>query len=504
MPDVKKLITGFLVLATATASSALILSNAGRFSSQNVVPSSALTDNTVPLANQNAFVATPADVAAIAAVDDPDVAAALNDPNNLTSNFTDAFLSGVSAANPDGLNTDTNGNAQINTPSEQSVAAAFLQNPAMKSVQIPNWDADVASVGVKVSNATNTDSYSNAINAAFSKDIIQSGAESVASEGATDPASLSTVAPAIQNTLSDAAQTPTPASLVGFQKSLVKMLVYQKNMLALAQAANTDPVKASVIYQAEELKYTVALQDFENEAQKASQKNLFSFNSFKMGSVSKPPSVFVALFNSVLGVQTAHAFLGVGDIDFDPAVFGQFILQLVNSTILQILKNTITAFLQQRVLKWIQGSGAPKFVQQWGSAMATAYTNKALASMSQVLAVSCPNIQTALKPMQANLQASAGVGGGAGGGAGGNSSAKALACPIPASSQGQLNNFYGSFNAAGVQGLSGGSWGLYAQVLNPSGGNYAGVLLGASGVVNSQGAAAQQAARNKDHSESGV
>jgi hypothetical protein len=484
--DVKKLITGFLILATAAASSALILSNMGNVSARARAGSDVAINTVLSPANLNAFVPTQADVANAVAENDPNIAVALADPNNLTSNFTNVFLNSVSVANPTGLNTDGTGNAQIKTPDEQSVTAAFLKTSALKNVQAPDWDAEAAAIKIKISKSASSGSYGDAINATFSKNIIQTGVNSMVGQNSADPSALSTVTPAIQGALSDAVQTPTPNSLVNFQKSLVKMLVYQKNMLALAETANSDPVKAAILYQAEEGKYMSALQGFQSESQKAAQAKLFSFNG-GFAQAQNTTNKLVAFLGAIVGVQTAHAQW----LTFDASVFGEFLLDMINNIILQVLKNTITAFLQQRVLKWIQGSGAPRFIQQWGTTLANAYTQKAIASMSQVLANTCPNIGPLLKPIQTNLVNSIG----------GNN--KVLSCPIPSASLSQVTNFYNNFNAPGVQTLQGGSWGLYADVLNPNGGNYFATLLGSSDYVNSQGSAAQQAATAKAQSNNG-
>ena len=490
--DVKKLIVGFLILAMSTASSVLILSEAGSVSSRATVASGTATDTALAFTDQNAFVPTQADILNAVAGNDPDVAVALNDPNNLTANFTDVFLNSVSAANPTGLGADSSGNVIMTQPDEGSITAAFLKTSALQNVQVPNWDAEAAAIKTKTSVGANPTTYAAAISATFDKNIVQPGIQtsmqSMASSQSADPSGLSAITPAIQNVLSDVAQTPTPASLVDFNKSLVKMLVYEKNMLALVATANADPVKVAILYQAEQGKYTAAVQGFQSEEQKMIQQKLLSFGK---GPVYDSPSDLVAFFDGIVGIKTAHAFLGIGDVTFDPAVFGEFVLQVGNDVAVQILRNTITAFLQQRVLKWIQNSGAPKFVQQWGATLATAYTQKAIASMSRVITNTCPNIGPLLRPIQTNLINSVG----------GNSNA--LNCPIPAASLSQVGNFFSNFNAPGVQALPGGSWGLYAQVLNPNGGNYYATLLGASDYVNSQGSAAQQARQTKLTSNQG-
>jgi hypothetical protein len=479
MPDVKKLITGFLIIAAAASASALALSNIG---AQTGAGSGALeTTGTISLADQNAFMPSQADISNAVAEDAPNVAAALSDPSNLTTNLTDALLNSAAAVNPDGFNQDNNGNGEFQQPAVTSVAANFTKAPAIKSYKIPNWDTEVAAQKLNIASSASPQAYGDALNSIIVKNIIQTGASSLVGQD-IDPSNMAAIEPSVQSAASDIANTPAPAQLAAFQKSLVAAMIYQKNMIALVTLAQTDPVKASIIDQAESARYDQVMADFGVQSEKASVKGLFSFNV-----PQTKENGTLALLQSFFGIQTAHAQWPT----WDWATFGRWIKDEIESILLQILKNTLTAFLQQRVLKLIQGSGAPKFIQQWGSTLATAYTQKAIASMSQVLAKSCPNIGSQLKPIQLNLINTIGGNG------------KVLSCPIPSASLGQLTNFYNSFTNPNVQALPGGSWGLYAQVLNPNGGNYFGTLIGASDYANSQGSAAQGAATLKAQANNG-
>jgi hypothetical protein len=467
-------------LATAAAFSTLILSNIGNLSPRAAVTSGVATSTGALLADQNAFVPTSADVANAIADNNADVASALKDPNNLTTNLTNALLDSASTANASGMVQNADGNIAFQQPAVGSVSASFSKSQAVKKYQLPNWDAEVAAQKLNIAAVADPQKYSDTLNGIIVKNIIQTGASGMVGQD-VDASGMAAIASPIQNAASEIANTPTPKQLVAFQKSLVAAMIYEKNMVALATLAGTDPVKASLIEQAESARYDQVMADFGAESEKASVKGLFSFNN---DTPQKQENGTLAILRRFFGIQTANAQWPV----FNPVELASWIKDEIKSILLQILKNTLTAFLQQRVLTMIQGSGAPKFVQQWGSTLATAYTQKAIASMSQVLANSCPNIGTLLRPIQANLQASANINIGGG---------TILSCPIPRASQGQLANFYADFNAPGVQALSGGGWGMYAQVLNPDGGNYFGTLLGASDYVNSQGSQAQIAAQDE-------
>jgi hypothetical protein len=479
IPDVKKLITGFLIVAAAASSSALILSSTkpvGSAAATNVN----LADATAPIvAGQNAFVPSQNDILNAAAENNPQVTAALNDPKNLTTNYTDAFLTSISAKNPNGIQTDASGNIQLQTPDANALAAAIGNNPNLRKVAIPDWTAEVVSQKLNINGNADIGAYNNTLKAAFDKNFVQSGVQGLVGQQNLDPSNFAAIAPPLKTAVADIAQAQTPTNLANFQKSLVTMLVYEKNMVVLGDLAQSDPVKAAVIYQAEREKYTAALQNFGNEFQKASSKGLLSFGK---PSPDKTNAA-VAFLQSYIGIPTANAQW----ITFDASVFGEFILQMIDQIILQILKNTMVAFIQQRVLKWIQGSGAPRFVQQFGVQMVNVAQAKAMSAVAKILPgynYSCPNIGRLLGPTIANLGLTVPTG------------KQPPQCFLPAVSASQLTNFYNNFSFGGVNAVPGGSWGLYAQILNPSN-NYYGAVMQSKDYVSQQSSQAAEDARTE-------
>jgi hypothetical protein len=480
IPDIKKLITGFLIVAAAASSSALILSNTPSRGLQTGAQDGNLADITSPLAlDQNAFVPTQSDILSAATENNPQVAAALNDPQNLTANYTDAFLNSISAQNPNGIQADTSGNIQLQTPDVKALSAAIGSNPNLRKVSLPDWAAEAAAQKLNISNKADVAAYNDTLNAAFNKNFVQSGVQGLIGQQDLDPSNFAAIAPPLQSAVSDIAQTQTPAQLANFQKSLVTMLVYEKNMVALGDLAQTDPVKAAIVYEAQRDKYTATLQNFGNEFQKASSKGLLSFGK----PLPNKTDAATAFLQSYLGIPTANAQW----VTFDPSVFGEFILDMINQVILQILRNTLVAFIQQRVLKWIQGSGAPRFIQQFGTQMVNVAQAQAMSAVASILPnynYSCPNIGKLLGPTIANLGLTIPTG------------KQPPQCSLPAVSASQLKNFYNNFNFSGVNAVPGGGWGLYAQILNPNN-NYYGAVMQTKDYVNQQSSQAAQTAQTK-------
>ena len=110
MIDVKKLITGFLILATAAVCSGLIFSlvNFSSPAAKNTAGGGiTIGANTAAADDANAFLPTEEQVQETASALEPDLASSTmfvssTDPGNLTDNLAAEFVNGVVAANPTG------------------------------------------------------------------------------------------------------------------------------------------------------------------------------------------------------------------------------------------------------------------------------------------------------------------------------------------------------------------------------------------------------------------
>jgi PKD domain-containing protein len=372
MLDVKKLITGFLILALGASTAAWILS--GTQSAAFVAPP-AQTAGTLPSSapSSSAFLpsdVTPQDVVALLASQPSSTETALEKPGNLTGMLGNSLINELVAENPNGIQTDTNNDQVVNQPDDNAILAELQGNPATSNISIPNWNTEAAKVPIrtiKSTSETDVAAYSNAIDNAFGNYFVQNGVQNMVSDTAgADPSNVNYVQSAVQGALNSIASTETPFNLQNFQKSLIKLLVYEKNVLSLAGNSNTDPIKTSLILQGEESKYNLVLNEFSNQLQQAQ-----SLDGFSLGKTAGhgPQASAFAFLNTLFGIPTAHAFLGIGDVGvtFDPAVFGRLVLQYGYNIVLQIAKNALISFMQNRVLHWIKGgtSGLPMFIQNW-------------------------------------------------------------------------------------------------------------------------------------------
>jgi len=420
MIDVKKLITGFLILACAAIGSGLILSFVDSSFSTPKTPTAAsitIGGSDAALATNNAFLPTQDQVNQIIAAVAPDLASSSmlvssTDPNNLTEVLAANFVNGMVAANPNGPTTNSsNGNPVYSTPDISAIAADVANTTTTKNLKIPDWDVEANSIPVTVvsSNSEKLTSYGTAVNDILSKHLNEQ-VQSIVS-GQTDSASANDLAytqTQVQNALKDTASLKVPTPAAAYQKSLLTELVYQKNLLKLYDLAQTDPVKASVLFQEEDQKFAAVHQNLLDQAQTLTNNTL----SLEKVPQQKHGDILLSFINNTFSIPQAHAMWPV----FDPATWGLIesnqavnigreLEAILKNTLLQILKNTLMAIVQTKVLTWVQGSGAPRFITNWGTTLINSAQTSALNALNEELA-SCevysgfsPQISVTLKSL---------------------------------------------------------------------------------------------------------
>ncbi|MDE2019652.1 MAG: PKD domain-containing protein [Patescibacteria group bacterium] len=481
MPDLKKLITGFLIIAAAAASSAWILSGnqgqgAGNRTQNNNLPAAngnnqaAQTNTPTGNAFAPANTATPSAQAVAAETLSSTTAAQMNDPNNMTGNLADLFLNNMVAQNADGnQQTDANGNPIFNQPDTTAVIQELAQTNAAANFQVPNWDAEAAGEKINIINnysKNDINNYAASVGAIFNQLQSSTILDTLKTE---DPKSAVIVEATLYSTLHDVAAVPTPAPLANFQKSLVKLLVYEKNYAGLIVTISTDPVRTALLVQGEEPKFKTAMQELQNQAK--------ALASLSLNDVPAQSSGLTSLLNQVLGIQTAYANIPVIDpahiastVAGFAATVGQFALQYARDIALQITKNYLMALLQQRVLNWIQGSGAPRFVTNWASTIVNSYASAAQAALDSQFAC-VPSFM--LPSLQILLSTPAIVG-----------SNNACQAQFNSQLENNLQNFYNNFAAGGFD--------SYFQIFQTNG-NAFGAIINIQDAVTTAGANAQQA-----------
>jgi hypothetical protein len=540
MIDVKKLITGFLILAVAAVCSGLI------FSLVNLSPSvAATTTGGITIGggtvadNTNAFLPTESQVEEVAAALAPGLASSTmfvssTDSSNLTDNLATAFVNDVVAANPSGPTTDANGNPTFIPPDVNALAASITNTTTTQNVQIPNWDVEAESIPVTViatSSATAMVSYASDLNDILVNHFENSQVESVLDN--TDSASASdlvSMESQTQSALQDVASLKIPTPAKAYQKSLLAELVYEKNMLQLYTLSQTDPVKASIIFQQEDQNFALVQQNLQN------QGNSLAINGLSLQQTpSNAQNKFFSLIYNIFAIQQANA-QAFGPPPYTPPVpqvglpvsnigegiqaniaanqsninqvisnfqqgatkvqeqanatslfglissihvqnMGARLEALLKNTLLQILKNTLIAIIQREVLTWIQGSGAPRFITNWGTQLVNAAQTSAINAINAQM--SCGVYPAFIPQIKVTLNAFYKPGG--------NACANQFAAALGSSNS--LQQFYNNF-------ASGGFVAFGASTL-PSGNPYGQLFFSAQSVSlaygNQQGASGLQA-----------
>lgn len=489
MIDVKKLIAVFLILAAGASSSVLIFSYLNNQKMAAGVHAGLAVDSSLSPLGSNAFAPRPEDNA-----DNGPSPEITNSPNNLMGTVTGAVLAGVIAANPEGPATDANGNQTMKSPDQAKILAALANDATIKNFKIPDWEAEAAAQKLNiVKNSTSaTIAYLQSFNDIFQKDIAQNNIESITNKNAdvSDPDILAVTAPAIKSAFDEAVQIPTPQNLVGLQKSFVKLLAYQKNIVQITAASANDPIQSSLILEGENSKYQAAVAQFKSEVQKnpfrdlalqSNSNNGLSFEDVPNDGKQTGP---LAFFDAALGIPTAHAVLALlpsqivhiiatwaGTAATWETIANQ-LWEFMKSLALQMVKNIAIHYIQNKVLAWVKGTGQPKFVQQWAKTLVNVGIASANAKLNNITPLICngygPAISAALR-MDVNI----GVNGGA-----------IRNCPA------------GTVDATQINLSQPGGWDSYYSMLQPQM-NFNTQLMSAQDAMNAAQGTAQTASAEK-------
>ncbi len=378
MVDIRKLIVVFLALAALASSSALVLSSRSSSFASSPRPNPPFATQTIALTN--AFLQATSSIGA--QENSANAAAAASSTNSLTDRLTDSILNNLLAANPNGPQDDGNGNQFVTAPRPQDVISDISSSSLLGEIQIPDWDFEAAENRPRVTtdiSPTAVASYSDALNNLINRYFIKTNLQNIVGNTKNAaPSDVSYVASQINSALWDMNGLTVPENLVAFHESFVKVLVYEKNALALAEDTSNDPAENSVILQAESDKYNAAVQEFQNAWQNAMQNKSFSFAM--PGSHADDKGGLSGFLTTMFGIPKANAQW----ITFDPSVFMQMVWEFLQSVLLQILKNTVITQLQNKVLKLIQNGGNPMFVQGWQSLLSGAFDVAAGSALGQI------------------------------------------------------------------------------------------------------------------------
>jgi hypothetical protein len=463
--DTKKFITGFLILAVIASSSALLLSSVLGKSptpSKSADIRGSVAENTVPA---NAFVETlPGDNSSASGADDNNLPLP-----ELSSNFTDNVSAQLARElvkiNPQGPIDGGDGQPSLTAPDVDSVLASIASAGVANGVEIPDWNKDVNAAIAKVKESKSNDQKQiDAYGAYFSNTLDRNFISTKFDDLVTADPTLDNVnmgEAAIDQAIKETAQPEVPSSLYEFHKAYARLLVYQKNTLALGQMAPDDPLKATLIMQSYDGQYTDALSNFQEQFQKVATL---------LHEDGPQGSRLAEGVRALLGIKTAHAFLGLGDITFSPVEFARSLWEWVQKILLDFVRDRIIHQLVQQTIQWVNGgfSGSPQFVSNWRSFL-TAQANIGAGDAINSLAPGfCRGFGPLLRVQLESTYLAA---------------VPAVSCTLDQVVQ-NVEHFYNDFSQGG--------WVGYGQLALPDG-NYFGQLFAGSQLIEARKAAETQA-----------
>jgi len=473
-PDLKKLITGFLLLALFSGSGTLALS---RF-----LPTRANTEpQSAALTLKNAFLKDGAGGLSVSG---------LNGYQNLTQNLADNIAQKFIQSNLSGPS--LTGNSQgINVPGDiKDVVSQYLDSSSIDPSKIPAPKVDEKRIQI-IKNPSEEDvsDYFTSIQTILSgfqgQDFKNLNNKAKNGNGKSLLGSFVLFYSDLETKLYDL-KVPEPE--LKLQKDLI--LLINTPVTIFSQNVNNDPLMASMVLTASQK----ILEDTQVDILK-------ELNLLKLGGVVSAPRPEMWL--TVLGVQKAYA-TGILVVDiinwienFISALFDDLSYYLeydgwYGTILTEQLKDKILKMVVDAILNWANGgsSGAnPSFVTNWSSFLKDSYVNAASAAIAEVTSGVCEPFRTQIQLQLYSLY--------------GESSLKGLVNPQISDlatcsleqSVSSLDDFYGDFNEGG--------WAGYLALTDLSGNNPYSALYTASQAVGEAALKQQEADKAKASAGSG-
>lgn len=356
MVDPKKLITGFLLLATLVSSFIFIFSN---FSSEKTE----VSDLEIAASEQKSepktfagpiFENLPDPVGGIED-ENPEIPP-IKDPSNLTDSLAQKLVEEMALLDPtqEGL---------IEEKLEEVSRNPFILKEEIerggldKDLSDFQKEIDKISTAFKSKSNASTDdvlSYGTAISSILKENFSKFDSLDLTNENTMSPL-VSSFELAVDVALIKTKDMQVPAVAANFHKSLLAFLAYQKSFIDLTNN-ETDPIRSALILQSQEMAYLQAAEKLDQEYGKL-QKQGEALGLEKSG--------FSLSLVSLFSPKKAHAIFGFGDVVIDPAHIAKTVLQYAKRVATEFLKKRLVKTIVNQTINWIQGGGKPRFIQDF-------------------------------------------------------------------------------------------------------------------------------------------
>ncbi len=427
VPNIKKLITGFLLVATIITTISFGIKSFLNYQAQKSTSLENISNNTKTTVPENAFLAKQS---ANSNTTFPSETNAGNSSNNLTERLGTLLANKIIQVNEDAGTLDGPPTGLV-APSKtdlQTLIKENLADAATLQIAPPEFPQNLPPNSLKIiENPTEQDfiAYLSKARNILENTVLSNDFENLQQKPASIEAiyaGISVYGGAVKKLL----DLPVPAPLEKFHEKLVVLLSNQKEMVNADLGSPNDPLKSIAILNqiGGKIEY-ILTRDARNFQLEIDALNLSLLPS------SRP------LVERVLGIEVARAQtdpggeLGTdwqggadtggeigggqqvpvkdaGAIAAEKRLIGeqtksntrnwfQKTKDIANNILLQELKNQIIRMLEQQIVNWINGGGSPQFVTDWKGFLADAFNNAAGAAIEQLIPQLCYPIQPWLR-----------------------------------------------------------------------------------------------------------
>lgn len=425
MIDLRKLITGFLVLAALSSYGVLIFSN-----SQGGRDTAATTDSRTQENFGSGKIAEISDNVFVEFL--PESRSALEEekltnaggPNddglpeflpssNLTENLAQRLVREMVAENPEGP-TETAAGLSLPVFDDASLyRAAYLSAGDLGLIDsIPEKELKV----IRSDKEERFAEYLASVNRTLTEVEVNFGSESLRREDAPAEGVVGAIKLVLEKASLDITGTPVPKDLLGFHERLVILFENQETIFGAIGDYQSDPLKAMLALEGAERILTENTLALEAESRKLGSREKISKSEWDR---------FLSLVQNTLGIQAARAqnplavpvdcqgvtcavqeatktAANATKISFQLKDFLRDIWNTIRRFATEELKTRLVQMMTQRAVKWVQGGGQKKFVENWGEFLGEAANRAAGAAIQKEIPQLCksfgPLVRAALLP----------------------------------------------------------------------------------------------------------
>ncbi len=402
--DIKKIITGFLVLSIVTGVLTLAVFNftgSQPAASPNLI--SAVGENSLSVASSALVESLPeTNVQAGMQTKNPaavSTAGLAADNSNLTQNFARVFTQEVLDNNPGGPQTDLNGQQTLNLPTENYAQELIQKALATTTIEI---DEEIPASAIKIKSFYAPDDLANyfeSVNKILADVSSSTASLNIANQSST-PEILTLSQLIFESAFQKLKDISVPQPLAEMHKTILKFFGNQNKVLEIASGYQSDPLKAVLVLQSNSQLVERDLGNFQNEFQKI--KPVLASENYLKNSRDD-----LSILQKLLGVEVAYAIpvtevgaalaAAIAQVADWVTSLAKDAAQWAYDTALRIAVKLLIDTFQNQVVNWIAGNGDPKFITNW-SGFLSDVANKAIGqSIYQVAPFLCSGIGPLLR-----------------------------------------------------------------------------------------------------------